>query len=207
MIVYIFLKYELGLFTLEDTNTENDGWWASIVQSIMVFIDWIFRHIYQFIMVTILSPVMAILAEKADNHLTGAKFDGGIVRMLKDFWRTVLIATTAFLVFIIIYIFWSLFAWMVGIDFISPVILFFVNAFFLGFAYMDYALERYQHKVGTSWEYAFKNWKTMIILGSIFSLIFYIPYAGALFAPYLVTLMATSIWIVRKKRKAGKSKV
>lgn len=195
----MYLKYELGLFNFEDTDTENEGWWASIVQSILSFIDWVFNHIYQFTMVTVLSPVMAILAEKADNQLTGAKFDGGITRMLKDLWRTILIATTAFFVFIFIYIFWSLLAWMVGIDFISPVILFLVNAFFLGFAYMDYALERYQYKVGKSWEYAFKNWKTMIILGSIFSLIFLIPYAGALIAPFLVTLMSTAIWVVRNK--------
>lgn len=195
---YLFFQWIFGWLDPTDSLPADAGWWSRLMHTIEESGKWIVHSFYQFIMITILSPVMAILAERADNFLSGAKFDGGLTRILKDLLRTIMIVTTAFFFFFIIYLVWNMFAWIVGLGFLTPYIMFLVNAFFIGFAYMDYALERYQYSIGKSWQYGVKNSWVMLGLGALFSAIFYIPYLGALAAPFLITLLATSIWHVKE---------
>lgn len=194
MLLYIGTSLTFGWLFGGNEVSEDAGWWDSTVSMFASAIGWVGFQIYQFFMITLLSPIMALLGEKADQRLSGKKFNGGIKRMMTDLWRTLLISSTAFLFFGIAFLIWSALAWVAGISELTPIIMFVVNAFFIGFAYMDYALERYQFKVADSWNYAFKNGKTLTILGAIFSIVFLIPYVGALFAPFISTLLGTAIW-------------
>lgn len=201
MLIYIFLSMGFHWIFGDTKLTEDAAWWDSTVNIFASSIAWVGFQTYQFFMITLLSPVMALLGEKADQKLSGKKFNGGLKRMLSDFWRTVLISSTAFIFFGIAFLIWSAFSMVIGIGFLTPVIMFIVNAFFIGFAYLDYALERYQFNVASSWNYAFNHPKTLISLGSIFSLIFLVPYIGALLAPFITTLIGTSVWFVKEGKK------
>ena len=199
-IGYIYLLWLFGWIGTTNEVTDDLSWWRKMILAIEDSGKWIIQSMYQFIMITLLSPVMAILAERADNHLSGAKFDGGFNRMLTDLLRTILITITAFIVFIIVFLVWNSIAWIVGLQELTPYILFIVNAFFIGFAYTDYALERYKYPVIKSWRYGISNSWTMLGIGALFSALFYIPIIGALAAPFLITLLATSIWYIKETK-------
>lgn len=194
---YIYLRWMFGWLGTPAELPNDAGWWMKFVNAIEESGKWFLQHTYQFTMITLLSPVMAILAERADNTLSGSKFDGGFTRIMTDLFRTILIVLTAFVFSMVVYLIWSLLAWTLGLQFLTPYILFFVNAFFIGFAYIDYALERYQYSIRASWAYSFNNSWTLIGVGLLFSGIFYIPYLGALAAPFIITLLTTAIWHVR----------
>ena len=54
------------------------------VQKTIGFMVWITDEFYKFFILTLLSPINCLLSEKVDNEVTGAKFDGGFVRVMKD---------------------------------------------------------------------------------------------------------------------------
>lgn len=197
---YLYFRWLFGWLGAPEELAPDAGWWARMVNTIQESGKWVLQTSYQFIMITILSPVMAILAERADNHLSGSKFDGGLKRMITDLLRTIAIVFTALWFFIVVYLVWNLFALLLGITALTPYVMFFINAFFIGFAYTDYALERYKVSLVKSWNYGFKNSWTMVGLGALFTGVFYIPYLGALAAPFLITLLATSVWHVKENK-------
>ena len=80
---------------------------------------------------------------------------------------------------------------MFGLDAIDAVVYHVIAAFFFGFSFYDFGLERYQKGVGTSLYYAFEYPLSMILTGSIFLLIYEIPYIGIPLAPVLTVMVST----------------
>lgn len=55
--------------------------------------------------------------------------------------------------------------------------------------------------IGKSWKWAISKPITMIVFGTIFSLIFIIPFVGAMLAPFLTTVLASVYFIENKVEK------
>jgi uncharacterized protein involved in cysteine biosynthesis len=200
MLIYIYLKWTLGWFTTPEIITNDTSWIEKLRHTINESGKWILDSTYQFVTIVLLSPVMAILAEKAENHLTNNTFDGGFSRMLNDFLRTISIVSIAFLFSSIVFLTWYILAWSFNLSYLTPYIFFVIHAYFIGFSYIDYALERHRYSLRESWKYAQSNTLKLIGIGSLFSFIFIIPLFGNVIAPFLTTLIATVVW-VRKNRK------
>lgn len=151
--------------------------------------------IFQFFVLTILSPFNSFLSEKFDADLTGRKFETGFVRILNDLLRAILVAIIALFLELIFMGVWWILSWLPLIGLLDPIMYFLIASFFFGFAFYDYSLER--HNIGTfrSLGFAFSKMGHMIISGSIFTLIFMIPIAGIILAPVLVTLISTGVYI------------
>jgi uncharacterized protein involved in cysteine biosynthesis len=201
-LLYWYILVNLG-WAMDETLPEGAGWVQRFIHSLSETGKWALTITYQFIMITLLSPIMGLLAEKADNHLTGIVQQGGIKRMLANFIRTIGIGISAFAVSTAVFLLWSLIAWIGGLTYFTPYILFFVNVFFIGFAYMDYALERTEFSVAKSWRYANKHVLLFIGLGAMFFGIFSIPFIGPVAAPFLVTLVSTAWWVEQQKKNTN----
>jgi CysZ protein len=75
-----------------------------------------------------------------------------------------------------------------------------IASFFFGFAFYDFALERYEKNVISSLGFAFSAPLGMIILGAIFKFIYNIPYVGIPLAPVLVVMISTVAYAYYIKR-------
>lgn len=165
------------------------------VTSVITFSSSIGDFIYQFFILTVLSPVYCLLSEKVDNNVAGSKFDGGIVRILTDIVRAIFIVIIAIILNVFFMIVWWLFAWFTGFHLLDEIIYFLINAFFIGFSFYDFSLERYEIGTFGSWGFGFKNMSYMAITGGLFSLFFKVPYFGVILSPFFLTIISTVVFL------------
>lgn len=148
-------------------------------------------YIYQFTIITILSPFHTMLSQRLDEHETKRTFDDGWQKFFNDILRTIGVALLGGLMYLFIKFIWWIFAWFLGLSFLTPFISAMLIGFFTGFNSYDYSLERYKVSVGKSWGYAFKHPLQMTLTGGIFTLLLYIPFVGVVIAPVLLTMVGT----------------
>jgi CysZ protein len=168
----------------------------SAVQYVIGFAQSILLFIFQFVVLTVLSPFNSVLSEKFDTEITGQKFESDFIRIMNDVLRAILVAIIAIILeFFFVGVWWIISLILPFSDILDPIMNFLIGSFFFGFAFYDYSLER--HGVGTfkSLGYAFSHMGHMILTGSLFQLIFTIPIVGIVIAPVLMTMISTGVYI------------
>jgi CysZ protein len=186
-------------------NNENATYFgAEIVQGILSGFIWlvfkilfffIFAYIGGFVVIILLSPVFSVLSEKTEAILTGKKypFDGD--QMMRDIVRGVLIATRNLFIEIgyIIVLFVLSFIPIVGL--LGAIFLFFVSAYFYGFSFMDYTIERQRYSVKQSVQFIRQHKGIAVANGVLFSVFMLIPFCGATLAGFvsIISVVAATI--------------
>ncbi len=174
---------------------ENYSWLEWIDSSFAWLLGWadvIIEQIYIFLVITALSPFFTHLGEKFDKELTGKITEGGIIRFINDMIRMVFVVILSILLELIFLGVYSMISWIFGFPEILDTIMYFcIASFFFGFAFYDFALERYEKGVMSSLGFAFSKPLGMIIIGAIFQWIYMIPYIGIPLAPVLVVMIST----------------
>jgi len=193
--VYLLLGLLFGWFDADSSNVQVFGFWDKIWYSIVSGTKWFSRMLYELTVITLFSPVMAMLSEKCDSLLTNRKFDFTIQRFIYELLRTLGIVATAFIFSALVFLLWKMFTWILPfLSFADMYVVFVLKAFFIGFSFFDYSLERYHVSIVKSWNYGVKNPILMMLLGAFFSLVFAIPVFGAMLAPFYTTLLSNAIW-------------
>jgi CysZ protein len=152
----------------------------------------LYSYIFKYIVLIILSPMLAILSEKTSHLLTGAVYPFSFKNFMQDVWRGIRIALRN----TFIELGWILLFWIIGfvpiIGFISPVYLFFVSCYFYGFSMIDYNNERNRLSIRESIRFVRKNRGMAVANGMIFYLVFFfVPIIGFLVAPTYAIIAAT----------------
>lgn len=186
--------YFTSLFTGIDLTTGYSwlSWFDSGVSKALSIIEFLIEQFYIFLVITALSPFFTALGEKYDKELTGKVTEGGIVRFVNDMIRMVFVVILSLLLeFIFLGVYW-IFSKIFGFSEIMDTIAYFsIAAFFFGFAFYDFALERYEKGVFSSLGFAFSAPLGMIIIGAIFKGVYAIPYIGIPLAPVLAVMIST----------------
>lgn len=165
------------------------------VATTMGFFTWITNQFYMFFILTLLSPVSCMLSEKVDNDVTGAKFDGGILRIMTDLLRAFLLLIFTMMLNFLVMGAWALITWIIGFHALDFIAYFLISAFFLGFSLYDYSLERYGTGFFGTVEFGFSQIGHMVLTGGLFSLIYALPVVGLLLAPFLATIISTIVYV------------
>ncbi len=156
--------------------------------------------LYQFLIISVLSPFHTILSEKIDNEITNQDFRNGWDKIITDIVRTLGVVILGGIFYLVLKLLWMLFAWILGISFLNPYVSIILIAFFTGFNSYDYSLERYSISVFQSWKFARKHILHMVLTGLIFTSLIYIPFAGVVIAPVFLTTVGTICFLRIKKR-------
>ncbi|PHR30288.1 MAG: hypothetical protein COA38_10655 [Fluviicola sp.] len=168
------------------------SWFDSGVSKALSIVDFLFEQLYIFIVLTVLSPFFTALGEKYDRELTGKVTEGGILRFINDMIRMIFVVILSlFLEFIFLVIYWLISKIFGFSEMVDTIIYFSIASFFFGFAFYDFALERYEKGVFSSLGFAFSAPIGMIIIGAIFQWLYMIPYIGIPVAPVLVVMIST----------------
>lgn len=207
-IIYFILTYRF--FALKGaTNIDVDSSWFGwlidavnvVVSGLFDFVGVIINQIYIFVTLTVLSPFFTLLSEKVDADITGKKYTFSFKDFVRDFFRmllVVIIAISLELAFLIVY--WLL-SWIPFIGIFDPIMYFLISAFFFGLAFYDYPLERDKVSVGNTINFAFKNPLTVILTGSVFLLLYNIPFIGTPISPVITVIITTIVYLQMKKIK------
>lgn len=158
-------------------------------------------YMYQFTIITILSPFHTLLSQRVETHETGVLFESNWSKFFNDLIRTLGVIIFGGLLYLGLMLAWYFVAWIFGLAFLSPYVSLILVAFFTGFNSYDYALERHNIKVKESWKFAFNNPLHMLLTGLIFTALLFIPFIGVIIAPVLLTMVGTINYLKMKSEQ------
>jgi CysZ protein len=215
-IGYWFLWYQGQAYRSFVAETEEISliggalaWFLGLVGDLLGFLV---DQFYKFLLLVCLSPVMCLLSERFDNHLTGHHFNGGLIRILNDLLRAVIVVFLAVIMHYFFLACWAVFSWILSfifpfMEYLDPIAYFIITSFFIGFSFYDYSMERYQKGVMSSFSFGFKHKSYVFLTGALFSSLYYLPIIGIIIAPVLVTMIATAVYIYVIQPKLNKEQV
>jgi CysZ protein len=194
-IIYASFMWSMGWLSPDPyIDPEVLSWSSKLMYWLTSGAKWFSTMLFEFVVLTLFSPIMSMLSEHVDNIFTEDEPNFSVTRFVRDLLRTLGILITGFIFSSLIIVIWYLFAWIGDLSVITPYIIFVLKAFFIGFSFFDYCLERDQISIVKSWRYAINRPITMLSIGGIFSLIFAIPILGVMLAPYLLTVLTAVMY-------------
>lgn len=192
----------LRLLGLEKPVANGSGWAlvkAWLLQGtqfvlalvVKIYLFFTMARISRYLTLALVSPVLAFLSERCDTLLTGRSFDFSLPRLLREMLRGILITlrnALAELLLLLLCVVLSFVFPPLGLV-LSP-LMFCISAYYMGFSMMDYICERHGLGLRESVQYVRRRWYIAVGNGTVFSLLFLIPVAGAVLAPILGTVAA-----------------
>lgn len=178
---------------------ESEGWLSFLSGALHFFLTIalkiIFFFVYstfsKYIILILMSPIMALLSERTEEILTGKKYPFQLAQFLKDVVRGITIALRNMVIeFSIIFI--CLFiTWIPVIGWLCPILLLIISYYYYGFSMIDYCSERKKLSISNSIDYIRKNKGLAIGNGFVFSFLFSLPFVGVIIAPILAAVSAS----------------
>lgn len=182
--------------------------WASLLL--------VFYKLQKYIVLIVMSPVMALVSERTDEIVTGNRYPFSLKQVLKDVFRGVGIALRNGAIELLITVVLLTLNLLVTIFFspltiiTSPLVtvaLFVIGAYFYGFSTIDYTSERYRLNMADSVQLVRRNRGLAVANGSVFMLWLIVPffgtYVGTIIAPITCTVGATLALLEKGEPKKG----
>jgi len=178
-----------------------------IITILLRVIFWLISGTFiKYALLIALSPVFALLSEKADEKLTGANFPFNLKQLLKDIFRGIAISLrNMFLEYFFIFSCFLINLFFPPSFFITTPFLFILGWYYIGFALLDYNCERYKFGVLKSIKFIKQNWGTAIGIGFVYSIFMYIPLLGLLFGPLIAIIGGTLCFLQVNKFSQNKT--
>lgn len=155
----------------------------------------LFLSIGGYVVLIVLSPVFSWLSEQTEKALTGKDYPFRFGRFLREMWRGIMIAirNTVFQFLVSVLLFFLSFIPIVGL--FSPILFFLSSAYFYGFSFVDYTIERRYLLVRESVSYVNRNIGFVMGLGVPFAAALMLPYAKFLVCGFvsLASVMAATV--------------
>ncbi len=180
---------------------------------ISLFMYYLFFRVQKYIVLALMSPIMALLSARADSILTGIDIPFNSLQFFKDVFRGILLVARNFLM----EMFLTLLLWCaaiylailmpVSVLFFMPIVSlasFFIGAYFFGFSIIDYHNERRKLSIRQSILFVRKNKETAVGLGAVFAILFRFPFIGV--AIGTITCTVAGMLAICEKNKADYSK-
>ncbi len=147
--------------------------------------------VYKYIVLILMSPVMAYLSEKVETILTGKAYDFQVKRFIRDVTRGILLAIRNAIIELLLVLVLYMIAFIPLVGFISPILIFIVESFFYGFSMIDYYNERERMSIGGSTHFIFKHFGLATANGAVFLGVLMVPLIGIFVAPTYSVVAAT----------------
>ncbi len=193
----------------EWTNIDQWSFWGSsvlvgvikgliwIVLRVLFFI--IYAYFGGYVILILMSPVFAFLSEKTERIINGQNIPFNWSQFLKDVLRGALLAIRNMTVELFFTVILFVVSFIPVVGYITPVILFFISAYFYGFSFMDYTFERRRFKVDASIRFMRQNKGLAIGNGFVFSLVLLIPYIGVMLGGFVAVISVVAATIAACK--------
>ena len=172
----------LGLETIKDLSevssridSVNELIWTILEVMSFDALHIIFTQFTLYIVVVLLSPVLAMLSEKIEEIITGKSYDYTFKMLVNDIKRGAIIAFRNLIWF---YVFVGIFLGLLSLldlpikSFIIFAIPFIVGFYYYGFTFIDYVNERRRLNIQQSIFFVSKHKGLAISIGSIYSIFF-----------------------------------
>lgn len=191
-----------GYFSIEDSS----GFFAAIIAILIKISLFLISGTFsRYILLIVLSPLFALLSEKAEENLTGAHFPFSFKQLCKDILRGILITLRNLSIeFGIIILCMILSFFFAPVALLTIPFLLFVSWYFTGFTMLDYSAERHKLKSGESTDLIRLNKGYACGIGCVYWLFMILPFfigdiIGIMFGPALAVVGATISFLEIRK--------
>lgn len=159
-----------------------------IIQIIFILV---YLSIYKYLVLIIMSPLLAVLADKTSRLITGRKVPYTFGQLIRDIWRGFLLVVRNIFIELLFIVACFFLGYIPIIKYACPVFLFLLSMYFYGFSMIYFSNECYRLKISQSVRFVRRNNGFAIANGMIFYGMLIIPVAGILFAPAYAVVAAT----------------
>ncbi|MPQ47255.1 hypothetical protein GCQ56_09560 [Marinifilum sp. N1E240] len=192
-------------------DLENADFWGSgflratiggfiwIVFKILFFL--IFAYFGGYIIIILMSPVFSYLSERTEKIKTGNDYPFQFKQFVRDIIRGIFIAVRNLCIELLLTVLMFILSFIPIIGWAAAIFLFFISAYFYGFSFMDYAIERKKLNITQSVQFMRENKGIVIANGFVFSLCLIVPFCGVSFSSFAAvisvvagTLAVDEIW-------------
>lgn len=192
-------------------DLENADFWGSdflratiggfiwIVFKILFFL--IFAYFGGYIIIILMSPVFSYLSERTEKIKTGNDYPFQFKQFVRDIIRGIFIAVRNLCIELLLTALMFILSFIPIIGWAAAIFLFFISAYFYGFSFMDYAIERKKLNITQSVQFMRENKGIVIANGFVFSLCLIVPFCGVSFSSFAAiisvvagTLAVDEIW-------------
>jgi len=185
---------------------QGDFWGSGFLKTVMDAFVWLtfkimffllFAYLGGYIIIILMSPVFSYLSERTEKIKTGVDYPFSLRQLVKDVLRGVIIAVRNFSIEVILTLLMFILSFIPIIGWLAAIILFFISAYFYGFSFMDYALERKKLNLRQSVKFMRENKGIVIANGFVFSLCLIIPFCGVSFSSFaaIISVVAGTLAI------------
>lgn len=176
-IYWIGAKIQSHKF-IPQTETMNEVIWYMFYLLVEISIAVLLMKFAKYLVVALLSPLLAKLSEKTENILTGNKYPWDFAQLVNDVRRAMRIIVRNLMweyFFFLIILIVSFIGWENPTS--SPVfyLTFVIGFYYYGFAFMDYINERRRLTMDQSIAFMRKNRGLAIVIGGVYSILILVP--------------------------------
>lgn len=157
---------------------------------IRIILFFIYLSVNKYILLILLSPLMALLSEKTEALYYPSKQRFQLGQFVKDVLRGVALAFRNMSIELLILLLSFVIVWIPIIGWLSPFVLFILSCYFYGFSMIDYINERRKLTIHQSIAYINRHKGLAIGNGLIFALLFTLPYIGVVMVASLAPVAA-----------------
>lgn len=148
-----------------------------------------------YIVLILMSPVFSWLSERTEALLTGKQYPFSWRQLLWEIFRGVGIALRNMVFQGLLSLLFLLCSFIPLVGLLSPIALFFTSAYFYGFSFVDYAVERKKFNVRQSVRYVNKNMGLVTGVGIVFAASLLIPWLSIIVCSFvsLLSVVAATV--------------
>lgn len=128
-----------------------------------------------YVVLMLLSPVFSWLSEKGENKLTGAEYPFRWREFWWEMWRGILVALRGMVLQFITTVVLMLFSLVPVVGVLGPILIFLAGAYFYGFTFMDYAIERKRLRARDTERFVWRHAGVAVGVGVVFMLAMMLP--------------------------------
>lgn len=175
-----------------------------LVMKIMLRIIYFFLFVSfgGYVVLIVMSPVYSWLSERTEAYLTGQDYPFSWRQLAWEIFRGILIALRNMVWQLLLSLLFFCCSFIPLIGWLAPVAIFFSSAYFYGFSFIDYAVERKRYNVRQSVRYVNKNIGVVTGIGIIFSLALMIPWVSIIMCSFVSLLSVIAGTIVVNEQKS-----
>lgn len=153
---------------------------------------YLFHESTKYIVIMLLSPVIAMLSEKIEELLTGNTYPFVWKYYINDIKRGIRISMTSLVQEYAVFVAWLILAFFIpALQIANPAVAVLIGFYFYGFGFIDYINERRRLDIAQSNHFCKKHIGFAFGLGVVYSFMFMIPYVGVIIAPILAIASTT----------------
>lgn len=204
--------FSLTSWATEAVSTPLEEWittrtwlpeWLSFLADVIYWILWLILRILLYfafafiggsIILLLMAPILTWLSERVAQAMGKPAPDFSITQFTRDLTRAAGLAIRNGVIQFGLTIACFIIGFIPVIGVVSPFLLFVINAYFYGYNFMDYSLERRRYSVAQSNRYVWQRKQSTMMLGAPFTLWMLIPFIGPMtggFVAIFATVAAT----------------